>query len=93
MRTSAAAGDAKAYWQVDLGADMNVDAVEVVTRWALDQPETRRSFRVLGSSDPTFAPASRHVVVRDVVVAHLRGAGRPRCVDAEHDVRAEADRQ
>lgn len=52
---SAAAGDTKAYWQVDLGAGMNVDAVEVVTRWALDQPETRRSFRVLGSSDPTFA--------------------------------------
>ena len=52
---SAAAGDTKAYWQVDLGADKNVDAIEVVMRWALDQPETRRSFRVLASSDPAFA--------------------------------------
>jgi F5/8 type C domain len=66
---SAAASDTKAYWQVDLGADMHVDAVEVVTRWALDQPETRRSFRVLASSDPTFASS--------VVLGAVDGTGLP----------------
>jgi F5/8 type C domain len=66
---SAAAGDTKAYWQVDLGADKNVDAVEVVMRWALDQPETRRSFRVLAASDPTFATA--------IVLGAVDGTGLP----------------
>jgi hypothetical protein len=47
--------DTSPWWQVDLGATANIDAVEVVTRWAIDQPVTRRSFRVLASTEPTFA--------------------------------------
>jgi hypothetical protein len=27
----------------------------VVSRWAIDQPVTRRSYRVIASNDPTFA--------------------------------------
>jgi hypothetical protein len=47
--------DAAAYWQVDLGGAYLVDAFEVVSRWGLDQPVTRRSYRVLASEDPSFA--------------------------------------
>jgi len=47
--------DTSPWWQVDLGVSASIDAVEVVTRWAIDQPVTRRSFRVLASSEPTFA--------------------------------------
>jgi hypothetical protein len=47
--------DTSPWWQVDLGASMSIDAVEVVSRWALDQAVTRRSYRVLASTDPAFA--------------------------------------
>ena len=52
---SPSGSDTSPWWQVDLGAPASIDAVEVVTRWAIDQPVTRRSFRVVASSDPTFA--------------------------------------
>jgi hypothetical protein len=47
--------DTMPWWQVDLGAEFAIDAVEVVSRWAIDQPETRRSYQVVASDDPTFA--------------------------------------
>lgn len=52
---SPAGDDPSPWWQVDLGAPVAVDAIEVVSRWALDQPSTRRSYRVLASDEPTFA--------------------------------------
>jgi hypothetical protein len=47
--------DTSPWWQVDLGGAFAIDAVEVVSRWAIDQPVTRRSYRVIASNDPTFA--------------------------------------
>jgi hypothetical protein len=32
--------------------------VEVVSRWAIDQPVTRRSYEVIASDDPTFATST-----------------------------------
>lgn len=46
---SPSAADPAPYWQVDLGAAYAIDAVDVVSRWAYDQPVTRRSYRVLGA--------------------------------------------
>ena len=40
---SPSATDTSPWWQVDLGANVSIDAVEVVSRWAIDQPVTRRS--------------------------------------------------
>ena len=34
------------WWQVDLGRDYDIDAIEVVTRGEIDQPESRRNFQV-----------------------------------------------
>jgi hypothetical protein len=47
--------DPEPYWQVDLGAPALVSSVEVVSRWALDQPVTRRDYQVLCSEDAAFA--------------------------------------
>jgi hypothetical protein len=47
--------DTSPWWQVDLGRAYAIDAVEVVSRWAIDQPVTRRSYEIVASSDPTFA--------------------------------------
>jgi hypothetical protein len=47
--------DAKPWWAVDLGGSFAIDAVEIVSRWSIDQPVTRRSYRVIAASDPTFA--------------------------------------
>jgi hypothetical protein len=60
--------DTRPWWQVDLGASVAIDAVEVVTRWAIDQPVTRRSFRIIASNDPTFAT---FVVLGEVDAAGL----------------------
>jgi hypothetical protein len=50
--------DTSPWWQVDLGESVAIDAVDVVSRWALDQPVTRRSYRVLASEDASFATSS-----------------------------------
>ena len=55
---SPSGADTSPWWQVDLGSSVSVDAVEVVSRWAIDQPPTRRSYRVLASMDPTFATST-----------------------------------
>jgi hypothetical protein len=55
---SPSATDPMPWWQVDLGADFAIDAVEVVSRWAIDQPVTRRSYEVIASDDPTFATST-----------------------------------
>jgi len=55
---SPAGSDTNPWWQVDLGNEMSIDAIEVVSRWDIDQPVTRRSYRVLASSDPTFATST-----------------------------------
>lgn len=47
--------DTAAWWQVDLGASVPIGRVEVIFRWELDQPDTRRNFEVQGSDDPSFA--------------------------------------
>lgn len=47
--------DTSPWWQVDLGRAYAIDAVEVVSRWAIDQPVTRRSYEIVASNDPTFA--------------------------------------
>lgn len=60
---SPAAADANPWWQVDLGANMAIDAIEVVSRWAIDQPVTRRSYRMLASADSGF---SQPVVLGEV---------------------------
>jgi hypothetical protein len=46
--------DTHAWWQVDLGNPVEIARVEVIFRWELDQPETRRNLEVRGSDDPTF---------------------------------------
>lgn len=51
---SSTVADPTPWWQVDLGASYAVDAVEVVSRWAIDQPSTRRAYRVLASADASF---------------------------------------
>jgi hypothetical protein len=60
--------DAQPWWQVDLGGNYALDAVEVVSRWAIDQPVTRRSYRVLASADASF---SQPVVLGAVGAAGL----------------------
>jgi hypothetical protein len=46
--------DPSPWWQLDLGAAYAIDGFEVVSRWALDQPVTRRSYRVVASADAAF---------------------------------------
>lgn len=43
---SPASGDLLSWWQIDLGADYDIDSIEVVTRSEIDQPEARRNFQV-----------------------------------------------
>jgi hypothetical protein len=52
------ANDGNAYdgWSPS-GTD-SIDGVEVVSRWAIDQPVTRRSYRVIASMDPAFASST-----------------------------------
>jgi hypothetical protein len=50
--------DTAPWWQVDLGARFAIDAVEVVSRWAIDQPVTRRSYEVVASDDPAFGTST-----------------------------------
>src|SRR5262249_37480704 len=47
--------DPMPWWQVDLGASYAIDAVEVVSRWSIDQPVTRRAYRVVASADASFS--------------------------------------
>lgn len=49
--------DPDPWLQVDLGSPVHVARVEVVTRWDLDQADTRTSLELLGSDDPSFADA------------------------------------
>ena len=51
---SPSGADTSPWWQVDLGSSIDVRAVEVVTRWELDQPVTRQNFAVWLSDDPAF---------------------------------------
>jgi hypothetical protein len=48
-------GDDQSAWWQPIPGDVAIDAVEVVSRWAIDQPNTRRSYRVLASKEPSFA--------------------------------------
>jgi F5/8 type C domain/Right handed beta helix region len=66
---SPAADDPMPYWQVDLGGEFAVDGFEVVSRWSLDQPETRRSYRVVAADEPTFA--------KPVVLGEVDATGLP----------------
>ncbi|MEN0083210.1 MAG: RICIN domain-containing protein [Leifsonia sp.] len=52
---SAAGSDTNAWWQVDLGASVSIDQVQLLTRQNQDQPETRTGFQIELSNDPTFA--------------------------------------
>ena len=55
---SPAASDTNPWCQVDLGAVMNIDGIEVVSRFEYDQPVTRRNYRIRASSDRDFASAA-----------------------------------
>lgn len=55
---SPASSDKSPWWQVDLGAPYAIDAIEVVSRWTIDQPVTRRAYRVVASADPAFASST-----------------------------------
>jgi hypothetical protein len=50
--------DTQPWWQVDLGGEFAIDAVEVVSRWAIDQAVTRRSYEIVASDDPAFATST-----------------------------------
>jgi hypothetical protein len=52
---SPAAGDARPWLQVDLGAPARIRFLELYTRAAIDSSETRRNFEVRASNDPTFS--------------------------------------
>jgi len=67
---SPTSADAMPWWQVDLGGEFAIDAVEVVSRWAIDQPVTRRSYEVVASDDPTFATSSVLGQVDATGIAH-----------------------
>lgn len=43
------------WWQVDLGQATQIGGVEIIFRDDVNQPETRRNFKVCASNDPTFA--------------------------------------
>lgn len=49
--------DPDPWLQIDLGAPMLLGRIELVTRWDIDQPDTRTGLELLGSNDPTFADA------------------------------------
>ncbi len=49
------ANDPDPWWQVDLGAPVAIARIEVVTRWDLDQPDTRIGLELLGADEPSFA--------------------------------------
>lgn len=57
---SPSAEDTKSRWQVDLGTPCQLSAVRLVTRQDLDQAETRRSFEIWASNDPSM---KEHVVL------------------------------
>jgi hypothetical protein len=85
--------DPNAWWMVDLGALYDVDAVDVVSRWTIDQPATRRSYRVIGSTDPTFAAPivlgevdATGVPHRAIVAMDVAPAARVRYVRVEKTV-------
>ncbi len=50
--------DPKPAWQVDLGGEFSISSIEVVSRWGIDQPVTRRNYRVVASDDPSFATST-----------------------------------
>ena len=52
---ASAGGDSLPWWQVDLGTAVAIDCVEVVSRWAIDDPLARRNYEVRASADPSFA--------------------------------------
>jgi hypothetical protein len=53
-------GDNTPWWQVDLGAEQPLAGIEVVFRWELDQPDTRRDLEIVGANQ---ADASDAVVL------------------------------
>jgi len=75
---SASGDDKAAYWQVDLGAPYAIDAVEVVSRWGYDQPDTRRNYRIRASTSSVMAGA--------VVLAEVGAATLPHRAIFAHDV-------
>jgi hypothetical protein len=76
---SPSGSDMSPSWQVDLGQLYAIDAIEVVTRWALDQPTTRRSFRVVASADAMFT--------KPIVIGSVDAAGLPHRAIFSVDVR------
>ena len=52
---SPASGDTNRWWQVDLGEQVAVNRIELVSRQDEDQPETRRSFEVQASNTGDFS--------------------------------------
>ncbi|NQX11210.1 RICIN domain-containing protein [Microbacteriaceae bacterium VKM Ac-2855] len=52
---SASASDTNSWWQVDLGASVPLDQIQVLSRQDVDQPETRTGFSIQASNDATFA--------------------------------------
>jgi beta-glucuronidase len=67
---SPSATDTQPWWQVDLGGEFAIDAVEVVSRWAIDQPVTRRSYEVVASDDPSFATSTTLATVDATGLPH-----------------------
>ena len=47
--------DPDPWLQVDLGAPLGLGRVELVTRWDIDQPDTRTSLELLAADEPSFA--------------------------------------
>jgi hypothetical protein len=62
--------DKAAYWQVDLQAAYAIDAVEVVSRWGYDQPDTRRNYRIRASSGADMSNAVVLAEVGTVTLPH-----------------------
>jgi hypothetical protein len=67
---SSAADDPAAYWQVDLGAAYDIDTVEVVSRWAYDQPVTRQNYRIRAGMDVDLADGKVLAEVGPVPLPH-----------------------
>jgi hypothetical protein len=67
---AAPSADPQPSWQLDLGATTLVSAIELVPRFSLDQPATRRDLEVRLADDEAFTTSTVVGTIKEAATAH-----------------------